>query len=118
MSIRRDSRNGKYYKPLSKHDEMVLENANAPRRDAWGARICSWLLLAGYLVFPSTFASLRSSQVIDDTGRAGKYIVNAVQNVPLLYIASFSCGLATAGLGWLWWKWSHNYVFLISRIIE
>ncbi|KAH8655737.1 hypothetical protein BX600DRAFT_385525, partial [Xylariales sp. PMI_506] len=78
----------------------------------------SWLLLAGYLVFPSTFSSLSNAKILSNTGKAENYIVAAVQNVPLLYIASFCCGIATTGLIWLWIKWSQNYVFLINRIIE
>ena len=69
----------KYYKSFIKHDEMVLENAKAvPCRDVWGVKVCSWFLLAGYLVFPSTFASLRDAYVGDNSGKTGRYIVNAV----------------------------------------
>ncbi|KAH7303368.1 hypothetical protein B0I35DRAFT_384077, partial [Stachybotrys elegans] len=98
---------------------MILENAKeVSYLHSLGAKACTWLLLAGYLTFPSTFASLQDSQFLHESGKAGNYIASAVENVPLLYVASFCCAFAAIGLIYLWVRWRHNYVFLMDRIFE
>ncbi|KAJ9130187.1 hypothetical protein NKR23_g12311 [Pleurostoma richardsiae] len=104
--------------PISRYDEMLLENdKNVPHLESVAAKLCSWLLLAGYLVFPSTFASLSESHALSGAGKAGTYVSNTVKNVPCLYVASFCCGIAATGLAWLWWKWNRNYICLVNRIV-
>jgi hypothetical protein len=71
----------------------------------------SRFLLAGFLVSPSTYASVEESSTLDGS------VMNAVHNVPLLYIALFACLFAAAGLGWLWWQWGHNYVWVNRYVI-
>ncbi|KAH7303351.1 hypothetical protein B0I35DRAFT_455242 [Stachybotrys elegans] len=77
----------------------------------------SWLLLAGFLISPSTYASLRQSPVLDDSGYVAESVMHAVRNVPLIYIASFSCLIAACGLGFLWWRWRHNYIWVNRYIV-
>nr|XP_036584424.1 PHO85 cyclin-1 [Colletotrichum truncatum]KAF6793942.1 PHO85 cyclin-1 [Colletotrichum truncatum] len=95
---------------------MVLENDKAI--DWWWsllAKIFSWLLLAGYIVFPSTFASLRRSQVLESMGRVGQ-AVSDWANDCLIALASVLSGVASIGLAWLWFKWRTNYVWVYQHI--
>lgn len=102
---------------LSQYDKMMLEVDQMPPGYYVVAGILSWLLLAGFLVSPSTYASLRDSDVLDSTNTVGKSLMGSVRNVPLLYIASFICLFSTTGLGWLWWRWQHNYIWVTRYII-
>ncbi|KAK0761668.1 hypothetical protein N5P37_005650 [Trichoderma harzianum] len=77
---------------------------------------CSWLLLAGFLVSPSTYASVQQSDALDGSGQVAKSIINVVRNVPLIYIASFACLSATIGMAWLWYRFRSNHVW-ISRYL-
>lgn len=99
----------------SPYTTMVVESHNVQTRYNVLAAFFHWLSLAGFVVFPGTFASLSRIGVFNSpvTGRA---IQLATRNVPLLYLAGFCCLLGGLGLAWLWWTIRHNYVWLISRI--
>ncbi|KAJ5593511.1 hypothetical protein N7537_010415 [Penicillium hordei] len=64
----------------------------------------NWVLLAGYLVIPGTFTSLKKSNSVEKTlekNNAGRVLLNTIQNPPLLV---FSCLFLITGatvLGWL-----------------
>lgn len=79
----------------------------------------TWLLLAGYLVFPGTFTSLRESAWIHDLegmGRSGVMMHRAVQNVPLLGLGAVSCAVGTGSCGLLWWRWRSNLLWPTEHI--
>ncbi|KAH9231817.1 hypothetical protein K456DRAFT_38016 [Colletotrichum gloeosporioides 23] len=102
---------------ISRHDQMVLENDR--EIDWWWsllAKVFSWLLLAGYIVFPSTFASLRRSQVLENTGGVGQAVSEWVNDC-LIALASVLSGVASIGLAWLWFKWRANYVWVHQHIV-
>ena len=80
------------------------------------ASLFTWLLLAGFIVLPATFASIRNSRALDDMGKAGKVVISAAQNIPLLWVAGICCVCGASGLLWLWWGQSHNYIWLGDRI--
>ncbi|KAL0929582.1 PHO85 cyclin-1 [Colletotrichum truncatum] len=96
---------------------MVLENDKDI--DWWWsllAKIFSWLLLAGYIVFPSTFASLQRSKTLESIGKVG-HIVSGWVNDFLISIASILSGGASIGLAYLWFKWRTNYIWVNQQII-
>ncbi|RDL30194.1 Uncharacterized protein BP5553_10472 [Venustampulla echinocandica] len=67
------------------------------------AGVSTWLLLAGYMVLPGTFTSIRNSRaLLEEAGKAGKAVVKAAQNVPLLWLAGICCILGAAGMCCLW----------------
>ena len=76
----------------------------------------TWLLLAGYLVFPATFASLKNSDILEKVGVVGHSIATLVEHVGLLYVASIVCIISTLWLLWLWFKLQSNYVWLTKHI--
>lgn len=74
----------------------------------------SWLLLAGFLISPSTYASVRDLEV---PAGVGKSIFDTVRHLPLAIIASVACALATIGMLLLWWIWRHNYVWICRCLV-
>jgi hypothetical protein len=104
--------------PLLTYTDMILDLDNVPRLYNILAGFFSWLLLAGYIVLPGTFASIQNSRTLaNGAGKAGKLVVKAVQNAPLLYVAAFMCGISTCGLCWLWFEKHSNYVWVLNRLI-
>lgn len=99
----------------SSYATMVVESHNVQTRYNILAAFFHWLSLAGFIVFPGTFASLERIGVLNSpvTGRAIQLVT---RNVPLLYIAGLCCVLGGLGLAWLWWTIRYNYVWSISRI--
>jgi hypothetical protein len=76
------------------------------------ASLFTWLLLAGFIVLPATVTSIRNSRALDGMGRAGKAVIGATQNIPLLWVAGFCCVCGVSGLLWLWWGQNQNYIWL------
>jgi hypothetical protein len=75
------------------------------------AGFLTWLLLAGYLISPSTYAS------IENTGGLGKSLMNEVLNIPLIGVASGFCALSLIGLVTLWSILQHNYIWVQRHIV-
>lgn len=96
--------------------DMLEEIERIPVWEVVAINALTWLLLAGYLVFPSTFASIRKSDVLNKAGDIGRSVDHVVRNVPLIYFASFLCLLSSAGLGWFWWRRRTNYIWALRRI--
>lgn len=94
---------------------MVLESNDVSLRSNILAALCSWLLLAGFMVFPGTFGSIGRTGLFGSS-QSGRLVQNIIRNMPLLWVAAAACILGFAGLLWLWWTLRHNYVWLIGRI--
>ncbi|KAH7111109.1 hypothetical protein B0J11DRAFT_447671 [Dendryphion nanum] len=94
---------------------MSIKANQAQQRYNIFAGLFAWLTLAGYVVFPNTFTSLRSSDSLSGS-KGGQIIQETVRNVQLLPLAGLSCLIGIAGICWLWWRWRRNYVWLIARI--
>jgi hypothetical protein len=77
--------------------------------------IFQWILLAGFLVFPGTFTSLKKLEA-DPTNEAASNILKTVKNIPLIYVGAFCCGIGAGGMIWLWFRWRANFVWLLNRI--
>jgi len=95
---------------------MLVELDQIPWPHNILASFFTWLLLAGFMVLPGTFASISNSKALEDAGRVGKTVLKAVQNVPLLFVAAICCFSAVAGLCYLGWTWRTNYIWLVNRI--
>jgi hypothetical protein len=93
-----------------------LKEANeAPLWDNFRAGFFSWLTLAGYVVFPGAFTSLKTSKTLASSN-AGRAVQYAVKRVPKFVVAAACCGIGTLGTGWLWWIWRQNAVWLVRHI--
>ncbi len=103
----------------SRYVTMLLELDEIPRRHNFYASLLTWLILAGYIVFPGTFTSLKSSNSVQAAASktpAGKIILDTVQNASLLWIAGACCLFGVVGIALLWKRWKGNYIWLVNRI--
>jgi hypothetical protein len=116
-ALNQDEKYIPYKAPTMQTPYMVM-SVQANEASTWHnalAAIFSWLILAGYVVFPGTFTSLQNSDSLNNSGR-GKFVQYTVKNVPLLPVAGVCCIVGTVGIYRLWRKWWKNYVWLIARI--
>lgn len=104
----------------TRYMDMLLGLDDIPPWHNILASFFTWVLLAGYVVFPATFTSLNRSknlaQVAEDGNEFEKQVLNTVRNAPLVYIATICCIVGASGMVWLWCKWRSNYIWVINRI--
>jgi len=79
---------------------MLLAQDTIPRFHTILAAFFTWVLLAGFLVFPGTFTSLQKLEAKEGDEVGGK-VLAAVKNVKLIYIAAVCCGIGGGGMVWL-----------------
>lgn len=114
-------------KPLKRSDtthsryvQMLLDQDDIPTLHNVLASFFVWLLLAGFLVFPGTFTSIKHSIEAkgDDEwgGKATETIVKSVKNIPLLVIAAVACGVSVVGVASLALRHLDNYVWLLNKL--
>ena len=92
---------------------MLLGLDNIPRLHNIFASFFTWILLAGYVVFPATFTSINKNQSLDEKVDGKDFesrVLATVRNAPLLYIAACCCFVGVSGMLWLWWLHGRNYV--------
>ena len=94
---------------------MTLQANEAPATDNILAGLFSWITLAGYVVFPGSFTSLKKSNSLDDS-KSGRIVKDAVQYMSLLPIAGLCCLIGISGTIWMWKRWRKNYVWLVGRL--
>jgi hypothetical protein len=94
---------------------QLVEENEAPLWDNFLAGLFSWLTLAGYVVFPSTFTSLKTSKTLANSN-TGRVVQDAVKRVSVFIIAAVCCGIGSLGTGYLWWIWRLNAVWLVRHI--
>jgi hypothetical protein len=92
---------------------MLIEYDNLPLGSSLLALFFTWILLAGYLVFPGTFTSINH---FSGESAPKTLLVLAVRNLPLLWTAAVCCGIGACGIVWLWWKLRANYFYTMNRL--
>lgn len=105
----------------TRYMQMLLEVDYMPWMYNVIASIAHWTLLAGYLMVPGTFTALqRSGQVQDALAKddVGQAVLSTIQNPPLLAITCILFVASTAALGWLYWEWRSNYIWLVNRLFS
>jgi hypothetical protein len=113
-----DQKSADLQKAASVHTPYMVKSIQAneaPTWDNYRAALFSWLTLAGYVVFPGTFTSLKTSQTLA-SNNSRKVIQDAVKNVPLLPIVILCSIIGTTGTSWLWWIWRENAVWLVTHL--
>jgi hypothetical protein len=102
----------------TRYMEMLLSLDTIPRLHNIYASLFTWILLAGFVVFPGTFVSIK--ELSDDeelqNNQATSFILRSVKNIPLLVVAAVCCGLGAFGMVWLSIRWRQNYVWLLNRL--
>jgi len=81
------------YKALSMQTPYIITSLQVnevPTQHNVLAALYSWLIPAGYVIFPGTFTSLKNSRTLDNS-TGGKIVQDMVQNVPLLLLAALCC---------------------------
>ena len=79
----------------------------------------NWVLLAGYLVIPGTFTSLKESSQVEkalNKNNAGRAALNTIQNPPLLVIACLFLAVGATALVLLYRKFRPNYTWLVNKL--
>ncbi|KAJ5084787.1 hypothetical protein NUU61_009366 [Penicillium alfredii] len=104
---------------VTRYVRMVVESDQIPWKHNVLASAAHWVLLAGYLVIPGTFTSLQKSDSLNGTlgsSEAGEVILKTIQNPPLLAMACVLFLLGSMAMGWLFWKYRDNYIWLLNRL--
>ncbi|KAG5645693.1 hypothetical protein DXG03_005531 [Asterophora parasitica] len=96
--------------------KMLLALDDIPRLHNMLAAFFTWILLAGFVLFPGTFTSLKNAQGSFPGGQVGQQVLDAVSHVPLFVIAWVCCGIGAGGMIYLWWRWMNNYIWLVNKI--
>ncbi|KAG9228628.1 hypothetical protein BJ875DRAFT_489680 [Amylocarpus encephaloides] len=72
-------------------------------------------LLAGFGLLPIMFTSIRDSRALDGVGRAGKAVLSAAQDAPILAVVGTALTCGVVALSWhCWGNWA-KYVWLTDR---
>ncbi|ROV88044.1 hypothetical protein VMCG_10403 [Cytospora schulzeri] len=100
----------------TRYMEMLLSLDKVPRIHNILASFFGWLVLAGFVVFPGTFTSIKDLSEHPGLAAEASSILDHVQNIPLLIVAAVCCGIGAIGLLWLVFHWRRNYVWLLNRI--
>ncbi|KAF8811103.1 hypothetical protein BYT27DRAFT_6454903 [Phlegmacium glaucopus] len=92
---------------------MLLALDDIPTMYNLFAGFFSWIFLAGFILLPGTFTSLKS---LDTSNQIGQRLVRVVTSIPLLVIGWLCTGIGAAGMLWLWWRWRRNYIWTLNKI--
>ncbi|KZP18521.1 hypothetical protein FIBSPDRAFT_745389 [Athelia psychrophila] len=94
---------------------MLLALDSIPQLHNIAASFATWILLAGFVLFPGTFTSLQQANG-EGLGGAGALVLGAVQHVPLFVIAWICTGVGAFMMLYLWYRWQKNYIWVTNRI--
>jgi len=91
---------------------MLLALDTIPRLHNILASFFTWILLAGFVIFPGTFTSIQSLDTNSEVSAShtATEILHTVKHIDLLVIAGICCGIGAGGMVWLWWRWRENFV--------
>lgn len=102
----------------TRYMDMLLAMDKIPRLYNILSSFFSWILLAGFIIFPGTFTSIQGLD--NDAAVAANHtastIITSIKNIPLLIVAGVCSGIGAVGMLWLWWRWRQNYVWLLNKI--
>ncbi|KAI6157297.1 hypothetical protein BKA82DRAFT_994278 [Pisolithus tinctorius] len=96
----------------TRYVEMLLALDDIPNLYKVLAAFFTWILLAGFILFPGTFATWADKP----PGTTEHELASVINNVPLLVIAWVCTGIGGLGMLWLWWRWRKNYIWIVNRI--
>ncbi|KAJ5504607.1 hypothetical protein N7463_007481 [Penicillium fimorum] len=105
----------------TRYIRMVIDSDQLPWEYNIVASLAHWMLLAGYLVIPGTFTSLQKSDALKQglvNDKTGEAILNTIQNPPLLATASVFFLIGCVIMLWLYWRFQHNYIWLMNRAFD
>ncbi|PVI06399.1 hypothetical protein DM02DRAFT_514975 [Periconia macrospinosa] len=102
----------------TRYVDMLLELDKMPMLHNILASLFTWILLAGYIVFPATFNKLQKDERLDEKANTElkSEALATARNIPFLYVAAVLCGVGVLGSLWLWRIHHNNYVWVINRV--
>lgn len=95
--------------PSQSYRNMVLDAYEVPLPYNLAAAFSTWILLAGYVVLPGAFKSL-------DLPLLQGHILPVGQQNAIISIASVCCATGLVGISCLWFRFRHNYIWLIGSL--
>ena len=98
---------------MTDYERMCLKSHKIPTLHNILASFFTWILLAGFVVFPGTFTSLRNA-----ARSTAEAVVLAELQKGLIVIAGICCGIGITGILRLWWQWRKDYEWLLDCSIR
>jgi hypothetical protein len=96
---------------------QLLESADVPLWQSWGVAFASWLLLAGFVVFPGTFTNIKQIDLSNQAvSGAERWLFTRIQNLPLLGVAGACSAIGATGMGIFWIIWRKNHVVVADKV--
>ncbi|KAJ6512635.1 hypothetical protein C8R45DRAFT_1087783 [Mycena sanguinolenta] len=92
---------------------MLLALDSIPSYYNLFSQFFTWILLAGFVLFPGTFTNLQQDK---ELGALGIAAADTIKHVSLFVVAWVCTGLGAAGMLYLWYRWSRNYIWCTNRI--
>jgi predicted histidine transporter YuiF (NhaC family) len=92
---------------------MLLEADNISSTDNILTSISTWILLAGYIVFPATFNKLQRNIADLENHNSNAELKNAlatVRHTPMLVTGSLFCVVGLLRCVFMWFKHRKNYI--------
>ncbi|KZT39864.1 hypothetical protein SISSUDRAFT_1060785 [Sistotremastrum suecicum HHB10207 ss-3] len=102
----------------SRYMQMLIAHDSVNRWNNFLAAFFTWLVLAGFILFPGTFTNIQELESVGNVQvqKASAALLNFVNRIPLLAVAGTCCAIGALGMLWLWYKFRANYVWLIDRL--
>ena len=105
----------------TKYMEMLLSLDKIPQLHNILCSCFTWILLAGFVVIPGSFTSLKKLEAktngeIIPGSPAANAILSSVAETSVTAIGFVCMGIGTTGAMWLGWRWRKNYVWLLNKL--
>ncbi|KAJ7755558.1 hypothetical protein B0H16DRAFT_1315607 [Mycena metata] len=97
----------------TKYVSMLLAIDDISQINNLLASFFTWILLAGFVLFPGTFTNLQQQTNLNAVENLG---LDVIKHLSLYVIAWVCTGIGAAGMLWLWYRWQANYVWLMNHI--
>ncbi|KAH9965333.1 hypothetical protein BC827DRAFT_849708 [Russula dissimulans] len=94
------------------YTKMLADSDAVPLFDNILAGFFVWMLLAGFVVLPGAFNPLNNAINNSEFHQ----ILSALHRIRKLVAGYACCSIGMIGMCYLWFRWSHNYVWLLSNI--
>jgi hypothetical protein len=96
---------------------MLLALDDIPRFHNILASFFTWILLAGFIIFPGTYTTITQLDNKNLTNnQAATLLITSIKHTKLIIVASVCSGIGSLGMIYLWHLHSQNYVWLLQRI--
>ncbi|KAF9044384.1 hypothetical protein BJ165DRAFT_1347953 [Panaeolus papilionaceus] len=98
---------------------MLLALDDIPYWYNLAASFFTWILLAGFILFPGTFTSLQTAAASNNLPVNSPVVtgaVNEITKLPLFIVAWVCTGMGIIGMIWLTWRWRKNYLWALNKI--